>query len=326
VWTFSISSPRAAALFASLIPALFTLKSSFAACQIQDAASAGATVWLLCRESKIISNGPGQTAWREYELPSEDRLRVLWLLDHRRGIAAGDNGSILRTEDGGETWRRVPVETNENLTAVHFVGETGWLAGWGGVILHSADGGRSWKRQNSGVSQGLESVFFLDANRGWAVGWVGVMLRTTDGGQTWEEIREGAAHWSLSAVYFRDGANGWAVGFGGQILRSRDGGQKWERQDSPATSRLTSIRFDGAGRGWITGDRGFLLSEDGGESWRSLQVEGQMFLTRLLPVQSALWAVGAFGVLKQVGPGWEKVEIPLLDSGSSPGALLTNAR
>jgi photosystem II stability/assembly factor-like uncharacterized protein len=196
------------------------------------------------------------------------------------------------------------------LTDIEFIGQSGWMSGYTGVLLHSGDGGHTWTRQTTGTSQSIESMFFLDAERGWAVGWAGTILRTANGGRTWEQIRSSAATWSLSSVYFRDAKDGWAVGFAGQILRSRDGGATWEAQTSPVKSWLTCVLFDGSNRGWIAVDNGFLVSEDGGETWRSLAVDNRAFLSKLVRVKDLLWALGPFQALKQADAkvAWQKIE------------------
>ncbi|MGB9606598.1 MAG: WD40/YVTN/BNR-like repeat-containing protein, partial [Bryobacteraceae bacterium] len=146
---------------------------------------------------------------------------------------------------------------------------------------------------------------------GWAVGWTGAILRTSDGGQNWEPVRSPAASWSLSAVYFRDVNEGWAVGFGGQILHTKDGGRTWEAVASPVRDWLTSIQFDQSGRGWITTSTGFLVSEDGGQTWRQMRLDQPAFLSRLIEVGGTLWAVGPFGVLKQEQTklAWQNLEL-----------------
>ncbi len=293
---------------AFLAPAAAQLENN--SCLIEGATATGGRVWLVCEEGKILVRTHPKGAWETLSLPGEATPRDIVFLDSNRGFIAGDRGTLLATEDGGRTWRPVQVPAPENLTSIFFLGELGWVTGWSGVILHSADGGRTWIRQPTGVSHGLEDIYFHDESHGWAVGWVGTILRTADGGKSWRQVNSPEAKWSLSAVYFRDAQNGWAVGFGGQILRSRDGGQTWQSQTSPVASTLTSVYFDNAGRGWITTVDGFLLSEDGGESWRHVQVGNWLFLTRLLPVDGSLWAVGARGILKQTAGGFslERIE------------------
>jgi photosystem II stability/assembly factor-like uncharacterized protein len=111
-------------------------------------------------------------------------------------------------------------------------------------------------------------------------------------------------------VYFRDANNGWTVGFGGQILRSHDGGATWTALTSPVRSSLSSILLDTSNRGWITADDSILTSEDGGESWKSVAIDDQLFLCQLITVNGSVWAVGQLGVLRQTGPGsaWKKIE------------------
>jgi photosystem II stability/assembly factor-like uncharacterized protein len=137
-----------------------------------------------------------------------------------------------------------------------------------------------------------------------------MILRTTDGGKTWQQVRTDAAQWSLMSVYFRDANNGWTVGFSGQIFRSRDGGVTWTAQTSPVRSSLSSVLFDSANHGWITADDTLLTSADGGESWKSVKIDGQLFLCQLITVDGSVWAIGQLGVLRQTGPSsaWKKIE------------------
>jgi photosystem II stability/assembly factor-like uncharacterized protein len=246
----------------------------------------------------LVSADQGAT-WQTRHLPTEVKLGAIAFLDSRRGFVAGDEGTLLSTQDGAETWRQVSVPTRENLTSIHFVGELGWIAGWTGVILHSDDGGNTWVRQQSGVQQGLESIFFADAEHGWTVGWLGTILRTDDGGRTWSKANMPGTLWSLDAVCFRDAKEGWAVGFGGQLLRSVDGGITWKQQPSPVRDWLKSVACDSAGRWWIATDNAVLVSDNGGESWDRFPVEGTVFVQQLLSSRNSVWAIGQFGVLRQ---------------------------
>lgn len=287
-------------LFSGLLTAQTAARGS-APCYLEGAATAGQRVWLLCQRGEILLSEDQGRTWRIRPLPSAVTFRAITFLDSRRGFVAGEDGTLLATKDGGSSWTQVPLPTQANLTSIHFVAELGWLSGWSGLILHTTDGGATWSPQPTGVLQGLESVYFVDSQHGWTVGWLGTILRTTDGGQTWQRTAANIDLWSLNAIYFRDPSRGWAVGFNGQILRTRDGGVTWERQASPVQKWLTSVQFDASGRGWIAADNQLLMSEDDGESWKPVPVEGAQFLYRLLPLKNSLWAVGRFGVLRQTG-------------------------
>jgi photosystem II stability/assembly factor-like uncharacterized protein len=104
--------------------------------------------------------------------------------------------------------------------------------------------------------------------------------------------------------------NGWAVGFSGQLLHSRDGGATWEAQKSPVQSWLTSVAADRSNRMWIAADDQILVSQDGGEKWTPVPLDGSYFVSRIFPVGDSLWALGELGILKQTGPGvqWKRDE------------------
>jgi photosystem II stability/assembly factor-like uncharacterized protein len=288
-------------------------------CSIQNAATVGPNIWLLCTRDEMFASSDRGETWSTRALPTGTKYRSIAFLDQRRGYIAGDSGTLLATTDGGETWSPMKIPATENLTSIVFVGEQGWIAGWSGLILHSRDGGRSWEEQRSGVQQGLEDIFFADAKHGWAVGWIGIIVRTEDGGQTWTKAQTPKSVWSLESVFFTDAKNGWAVGFEGQILRSRDGGASWEPQKSPVEAWLKSVAFDKSGRGWIATDNELLVSENKGETWRRVPVESPAFLQQVLPIDGVIWAVGQFSVWKQTGPDFTLTAVTSLPQATRLG-------
>ena len=70
----------------------------------------------------------------------------------------------------------------------------GWVVGENGVILRTSNGGESWERQKSNSPEKLRSVVFISENVGWVVGGefgVNVVLQTEDSGQTWVDQSSG---------------------------------------------------------------------------------------------------------------------------------------
>jgi photosystem II stability/assembly factor-like uncharacterized protein len=280
-------------------------------CWLRDGVSpAPSLVYLLCEQGGLMVTTDGGKTWSNRDTGTKGHMRNIEFSDANHGFAVGDGGLLVATADGGKTWEARKTGATENLTAIQFVGQSGWVTGYDGVILHSADGGATWAPQTTGTKESLENLFFLDAEHGWVVGWAGSIMRTTDGGKTWQQVKTDAAQWSLSSVYFRDANNGWIVGFSGQILRSRDAGVTWTAQTSPVKSSLTSILFDSANHGWITADESLLTSADG-ETWKTVSgVDDQLFLCQLITVNGAPWAIGQLGVLRQTGPAseWKMIE------------------
>ena len=114
------------------------------------------------------------------------------------GWAVGEEGLILRTDNGGADWQSVdilPAEVNAAVDwqTISVQGTHVWIAGSPGtVVLHSPDAGESWQGFATGCNTPLKRITFVDETHGWAVGDFGTILHTSDGGQTWIEQRGGS--------------------------------------------------------------------------------------------------------------------------------------
>ena len=165
---------------------------------------------------------------------------------------------LMRTEDGGETWRRIVVPTKTELFHLDFNGNShGWIVGDNGVILATTDEGNTWLKQASRVTVPLYNVDFRDDNDGYIVGKSGTILRTENGGRNWEKVPTNFTD-TLMRVDFADDKNGWIVGYGGSILRSTDRGKTWVRQESNLRERLYGLYMDKS-YGWAVGAKGSIL-------------------------------------------------------------------
>jgi photosystem II stability/assembly factor-like uncharacterized protein len=165
---------------------------------------------------------------------------------------------LMRTDDGGETWRRLNVPTKTELFHLDFNDNShGWIVGDEGVILHTTDEGNTWRKQASGTQMPLYNVDFRDDDNGYAVGKGGIILRTENGGANWEKVDSNFRE-TLMRVDFADDKNGWIVGYGGNILRSADRGKTWVRQESNTSSRIYGLYMDKK-YGWAVGAKGLVL-------------------------------------------------------------------
>ena len=85
----------------------------------------------------------------------------IFFLDEKLGFISLENmtaGAILRTTDGGLTWKRLPIDDpqhNANLEGVGFAdAKHGWVGGWGtadfkgGFSSETVDGGDHWSNAN----------------------------------------------------------------------------------------------------------------------------------------------------------------------------------
>ena len=105
-------------------------------------------------------------------------------------VAVGEGGTIVRSTDGGRTWRRQPSGTPDDfLYGVACPSPSTCVAvGGGGTILRSTDGGRTWRSQTSGTTNFLFGVTCASPSTCFAVGPRGTILRSADGGRTWRRV------------------------------------------------------------------------------------------------------------------------------------------
>ena len=213
------------------------------------------------------------------ETITTDDLLSVHFPDAEHGWAAGRWGTILHSQDGGQTWTRQQSKTDHTLTAIFFVDDkTGWADGERGTILHTADGGKTWHPQQSPVPYFLMGAYFVDASTGWIVGERTHILHTKDGGKTWE-VQFSDEDFILKSVSFADDRHGWAVGEFGFVYHTSDSGQTWELQAgefgfSEETGAMVggNYLFDVTAispqEAWAVGIEGYMtFTTDGGTTW-----------------------------------------------------------
>jgi photosystem II stability/assembly factor-like uncharacterized protein len=226
-------------------------------------------------------------------------LRSTHVLNDQTGWAAGHGGIILKTTDGGATWKIQNSGTLNTLYSTYFADEhTGWAVGQYGTILKTMNGGIEWHNQESGTSNNLQSVYFVNEQTGWTVGRMGTIIKTEDSGLTWETQPTGINSW-LYSVCFTDSNTGWVAGANGTILSTKDGGQTWESQNSSTSSYLSSIYFYDSNTGWAVGSNGTILKTiNGGDNWTEQNGETTEWLrsVHFNDLQMG-WSVGTNGLL-----------------------------
>jgi photosystem II stability/assembly factor-like uncharacterized protein len=221
------------------------------------------------------------------------RTNVSW---GQSATAVGAAGTILRTDDGGDTWTPQDSGTHNPLSGVSLVDAcTGTVVGAAGTILRTDDCGNTWNAQDSGTSVDLSGVFSVDANTAFAVGAQRTILRTDDGGAGWapQSVPDPApicdpGTVTFAAVSFGDANTGIAVGncfyhppaFNLQVsFRTSDGGATWLFNiNTTVAGFLRAVSFESADTAIAVGDfmtgritptfgARALKTTDGGAGW-----------------------------------------------------------
>ncbi len=216
----------------------------------------------------VIVHTDNGIGWQSQVKGTQAALRSIRFADKATGWTAGDDGTILYTENGGATWVEQQSNTDQRLLDIA-VADAGhvWIAGRNGIILRTENGGKDWVTQHTGTGKHMNAIHFVNTSQGWAAGdTLDHILHTTDGGTTWTYQYTGIAE-SLKGLCFVSPAQGWAVGTNGTILHSSDG-MSWSVQTSGTGRNLNSVFFINAEKGWAAGDSATILyTTDGGITW-----------------------------------------------------------
>jgi photosystem II stability/assembly factor-like uncharacterized protein len=108
----------------------------------------------------------------------------------------------------------------------------GWAAGSDGVIISTSNGGINWVRQYSPVNFYIYDIQALNSRLIWGVandsyGKGTAVFSTTNGGINWNMFRYPDTTQFFYAVCFRDSLNGWLGGYMGTFARTSNGGINW---------------------------------------------------------------------------------------------------
>jgi len=228
-----------------------------------------------------------------------------------------DNYSVMKTEDGGETWQMQSIPSESLMNSVCFVSEIqGWIAADNGIIWHTADGGTTWSAQDSGTPYDIKEIFFIDELHGWAIGGgpgiVGTFLYTVDGGVNWLSTECPCLFRDLD---FHSTTQGWMVCDNGQTYSTYDGGVTIEALELNNSISLRNVDFINDGIGWRVGESNLLQQTlNGGLGWYDEVAPIDYFL--LIGLSFASVSVGAISGGEKVavtldgGDTWNVTQIP----------------
>lgn len=144
--------------------------------------------WWVAGVNSVIagSRDQGQT-WQITDLGEDTQITTIQFVDDRHGIALGEFGLTVRTDDGGATWRKGPKIPGDfyPYAALFRDAREGWVAGIAGQMLHTRDGGRSWQKQSNAAQVSLNRLFMHEGVP-YGVGNGGVVAQLE--GDNWRNV------------------------------------------------------------------------------------------------------------------------------------------
>lgn len=183
----------------------------------------------------------------------------------------GANGKILRSLDGGKSWKQQVAQVTANLQDIAAWDDQRAVAvGNGGTVIVTSDGGKSWRTVDVGpfkIASKLLRVKTIPGGHAWTVGEGGNVLHSDNFGNNWSRmvVEEDRAWNDISF----EGGNGCMVGEFGRIKVSKDGGATWKEVTGPVKSSLMGVAFKDSNNGVAVGVSGVVIvTRDGGQSWK----------------------------------------------------------
>jgi photosystem II stability/assembly factor-like uncharacterized protein len=270
------------------------------------------------------------------------RLRGVSAVDDRVAWASGSGSTVLRTSDGGATWQKLTVTTDQldfrDIDAVD--ARTAYVLSIGNGpasrIYKTTDAGATWTLQfkNDNPKAFYDAMSFWDADHGIVIGdsidGQFCIMTTENGGRLWQRVPAGALPPALEneGAFAASGTNiavfgkvyAW-IGTGAapkaRVLRTSDRGRTWKISETPLgagpSAGIFSVAFRDAQHGVVVGGDykkeqeavdDLAMTSDGGATWTLMRgLSGFRSAVAYVPGRAALLAVGPSGTDYSIDDG-----------------------
>jgi len=283
----------------------------------------------------LVSSDGGET-WTQARVPTRSMLTGVWFHDADLGWAVGHDASILKTTDGGATWRLVNFQPDLLLPLfdVWFADASNGMAiGPYGFVLKTSDGGETWEESaldaqplvseeesaeeeaattgeqedepfweedlSSGGDFHLNKIVEAGDGTLYIAAEAGNIYRSEDRGQTWVSLPSDYTGSFFGALAL-PGGELLVFGLRGNVFRSSDSGETWRQLDTPVEISLNEADIMADGAIAIVGMSGtILISKDGGESFQLVQRGDRKAMTNVIATeQGGLILFGEGGIVR----------------------------
>lgn len=264
------------------------------------------------------------------------RLRGVSAVSRNVAWASGSGGTVLRTADGGATWQKLTVTSDQldfrDIDAIDT--QTAYVLSIGNGpasrIYKTTDAGATWtlQFQSDDPKAFYDAMSFWDAQHGIVFGdsidRQFCILITENGGSTWNRVpapslpparaNEGAfaASGTNIAVFGQSYAwIGTGTGAKSRVLRTTDRGRTWKISETPLhagpSAGIFSVAFRDRKHGVVVGGDykkeseavdNLAVTDDGGATWKLLKgLSGFRSAVAYVPgAGNSLIAVGPSGM------------------------------
>lgn len=257
-----------------------------------------------------------QPAWVwQNPLPTGNDLNTVYFINSSTGFTCGNNGTVLRTSNGGVNWSVINPGTSDNVQSIFFTDQNTGYMGIGrfqGLMLKTTNAGLNWTTENLGIQYGPRSINFINANTGVAAFQTANILLTTNAGLNWQQIPTSISYntciWAVSGTTFYSAGSS-------SVSKTTNGGINWVTQSLGAGEDVLSICFTDSLNGILCGRQSLIRrTTNGGTTWDIITsgAFGDIFSVRYVNSQNVFASAQGGGVLKSTNGGinWSLSYIP----------------
>jgi len=130
----------------------------------------------------LILKSKDQGATWQRSFPSGDYFKAIQFVDENTGYVIGFSGSILRTDDAGESWQSLKKGGNLNSSKEPFTDlffedkNNGFITGEDGLLWETRDGGSSWIKYTNLPKDAFTGIA-ISGSHGYLSGEEGKLVR-----------------------------------------------------------------------------------------------------------------------------------------------------
>lgn len=234
-----------------------------------DAVSfSGKEGWIAGKPSILLHTTDGGDNWSRIALSSKlpGSPDGIVALGSNSAEMVTDLGAIYKTNDGGKNWKALvegAVGVARNITRAPD-GQYVAVSNKGNFYSTWAPGDSEWTPHNRNSSRRLQNMGFDKDSNLWLLARGGIVQfsETGDEGDWTEAIYpEFSTSWGLLDIGYRTSDELWVAGGSGNLLYSPDDGETWykDREIEAVPSNLYKIIFKSPEKGFILGERGYVL-------------------------------------------------------------------
>lgn len=238
----------------------------------------------------IVIVTPLYSQWTLLNSGTSEFLNDVYCITENFVVVVGDNGTILKTTDGGNTWITKVSGTNLDLQKVQFYGANiGYISGnnnANGILLKTTDGGENWTSvPAAGVSR-IYDFSLVDESVIFISGANDTFKKSSDGAISFQTI---ITNTFPRRIQFFNEQNGYGCN-GAFLLKTTNGGINWQKlTDMDAYPADGAFYFVNEQVGFVNTSTSLSRTTDGGQTFDYLDSIDYNMFRLFAPTENVVW-------------------------------------